>query len=312
MSVEYHTVTANEAGQRIDNFLLKHFKKVPKSVIYRIVRKGEVRVDKKRVKPEHKLVLGEEIRIPPVRTEEQQAEAYAPVVPAALLGVLEKAILLEDEHLIVINKPSGLPVHGGSGVAFGLIEAFRALRPNLPFVELVHRIDRDTSGLILLAKSRPALNALHDMLREGGMDKRYQALVAGQWKGGTRHITLDLKREEGLRQKIQVVEDDDDGKASESIFRPLTSFAKCTLMEATILTGRMHQIRVQLAHLGYPILGDDRYGDFKLNRAYRDVGLKRLFLHAASLEFVFTLSGHKYQLQAPLPMELQHVLRGLE
>ncbi len=309
MSVEYHTVTENEAGQRIDNFLLKHFRKVPKSVIYRIVRKGEVRVDKKRVKPEYKLVAGESIRIPPVRVEEQAEPAAA---PGSLLQALEQSILFEDECLIILNKPAGLPVHGGSGVAFGLIESFRQLRPNLPFVELVHRLDRDTSGVIMLAKSRPVLQELHTKMRDGGIEKRYQALVAGRWKGGLQHITLDLKREEGPRQKIQVVDDGAEGKTSESIFRPQTLFSDCTLMDVTILTGRMHQIRVQLAHLGYPVLGDDRYGDFKLNRVYKTLGLKRLFLHAAHLEFSLALNGQKYQLAAPLPPDLKTLLNNLK
>ena len=308
MSVEYHTVTPNEAGQRIDNFLLRHFKKVPKSVIYRIVRKGEVRVDKKRVKPDYKLRLGESIRIPPVRSEE---EVRTPDAPESLLELLEQAVLLEDDHLIVINKPAGLAVHGGSGSPYGLIEAFRQLRPNLPFVELAHRLDKDTSGLIVLAKSRKVLNSLHKMMRDGGMEKRYRALVAGQWKGGRKHITLDLKREDGPRQKMQVV-DDEEGKTSESIFRPQEFVADCTLMDVTILTGRMHQIRVQLAHLGYPIIGDERYGDFKLNRVYRDLGLKRMFLHAAYLDFMLDVNGQKYQLEAPLPSDLKQLLREMK
>lgn len=307
MSVKYHTVTANEAGQRIDNFLMKQFRQVPKSVIYRIVRKGEVRVDKKRVKPEYKLSLGEEVRIPPVQVEERPPASEA---SEGLLEAIENAVMLEDDHVIVLNKPAGLPVHSGSGVAVGLIEAFRQLRPNLPFVELVHRLDRDTSGVILLAKSRTVLNALHNMLRDGGMEKHYVALVAGQWQGGKKHITLDLKREVNNRQKMQVV-DPEEGKTSESIFRPHTLYQEASLMDVTILTGRMHQIRVQLAHLGYPILGDVRYGDFKLNRMYREQGLKRLFLHAAKLEFLLEFTGKRYQLEAPLPADLKDFLKTL-
>ncbi|MEZ5536225.1 MAG: RluA family pseudouridine synthase [Thiolinea sp.] len=309
MAVSYHTVTEHEAGQRIDNFLLKYFKKVPKSVIYRILRKGEVRVDKKRVKPDRKLALGEEIRIPPVRVEEK-AEATQQAAPQELLDKIESAVLLEDDHLIVLNKPAGLPVHGGSGVKHGLIESFRQLRPNLPFVELVHRLDRDTSGLILLAKSRKVLNSLHAMLRDGGMEKHYQALVAGKWKGGRQHIVTDLERSGGSRQKIQVA--DDDGKTAESIFAPLLITPECSLLDVQILTGRMHQIRVQLAHLGYPIIGDDRYGDFALNREYKKSGLKRLFLHAATLDFMLDLSGQKYQLKAPLPEDLQQILKQVK
>lgn len=307
MAVSYHIVTEHEAGQRIDNFLLKYFKKVPKSVIYRILRKGEVRINKKRVKPERKLDIGDEIRIPPVRVEEKTEPLSAPQV---LLDKIEASVLLEDDHLIVLNKPAGLPVHGGSGVKHGLIESFRQLRPNLPFVELVHRLDRDTSGIILLAKSRKVLNALHTQLRDGGIEKHYRALVAGKWKGGTQHLVTDLERSGGSRQKIQVTEED--GKTAESIFSPLLITPECSLLDVQILTGRMHQIRVQLAHLGYPIIGDDRYGDFTLNREYKKSGLKRLFLHAASLEFMLDLSGQKYQLKAPLPDDLQQLLKQVK
>ena len=308
MGVSFHTVTEHEAGQRIDNFLLKYFKKVPKSVIYRIVRKGEVRIDKKRVKPDRKLVLGEEIRIPPVKVDEvavnQQQKA-----PDALLELIERSILLEDDSLIVLNKPSGLAVHSGSGVKHGLIESFRQLRPNLPFVELVHRLDRDTSGLLLLAKSRKVLNALHDLLRDGGMKKHYKALVAGEWEGGAQHVTMELERGAG-RQKIQVVEHE--AKTSESIFTPDTIMKGCSLMDVQILTGRTHQIRVQLAQMDYPVLGDDRYGDFPLNREYKRLGLKRLFLHAAYLEFMLDMTGHKYRLEAPLPDDLRNTLKVLK
>lgn len=307
MAVSYHIVTEHEAGQRIDNFLLKYLKKVPKSVIYRILRKGEVRINKKRVKPERKLDIGDEIRIPPVRVEEKTEPLSAPQV---LLDKIEASVLLEDDHLIVLNKPAGLPVHGGSGVKHGLIESFRQLRPNLPFVELVHRLDRDTSGIILLAKSRKVLNALHTQLRDGGIEKHYRALVAGKWKGGTQHLVTDLERSGGSRQKIQVTEED--GKSAESVFSPLLITPECSLLDVQILTGRMHQIRVQLAHLGYPIIGDDRYGDFTLNREYKKSGLKRLFLHAASLEFMLDLSGQKYQLKAPLPDDLQQLLKQVK
>lgn len=308
MAVSYHIVTEHEAGQRIDNFLLKFFKKVPKSVIYRILRKGEVRVDKKRVKPDRKLVVGEEIRIPPVRVEEKPQQL---LTPQTLMDEIAASILLEDDHLIVLNKPSGLAVHGGSGVKHGLIESFRQLRPNLPFVELVHRLDRDTSGLILLAKSRNVLNALHELLRSGGMTKHYRALVGGKWQGGTQHLVTDLQRSAGSRQKIEVTEEDE-GKTAESIFSPLLILPNCSLLDVQILTGRMHQIRVQLAHLGYPIIGDDRYGDFTLNRDYKKLGLKRLFLHAATLEFMLATNGQKYSLAAPLPTELNDLINKVK
>lgn len=309
MTVEYHTVTEHEAGQRIDNFLIRHFKHVPKSVVYRIVRKGEVRVDKKRVKPEKKLAIGEVIRIPPVKQEEDLHSADQPAQASqALLDVLENAVLREDEQLIFINKPSGLPVHGGSGYKLGLIEAFRQLRPNLPFVELAHRIDRDTSGIVILAKSRQALTELHGLFRDSKIDKRYLALVAGKWTHGRQHITMTLGKEEGKRQKVQVM---DEGKASETIFAPVKNLRGASLVEAQILTGRMHQIRVQLQNLGHPILGDERYGDFALNRQFRDKGLKRLFLHSASVNFVLFLTGRRYVVEAPLPADLQAVVAGL-
>jgi 23S rRNA pseudouridine955/2504/2580 synthase len=279
--------------------------------VYRILRKGEVRVNKKRVKPEKKLELGEVIRIPPVKQEEDLRPVDQPAVAsAALLDVLEKAMLFEDEQLIFINKPSGLPVHGGSGYKIGLIEAFRQLRENLPYVELAHRIDRDTSGVVILAKSRQALTELHGLFRDGKIDKRYKALVAGRWKHGRQHVTMDLSKEEGTRQKVQVVEEGE-GKVSETIFSSLKNLNGASLLEAQILTGRMHQIRVQLQNLGHPILGDDRYGDFALNRKFREMGLKRLFLHSASVEFTLRATGRRYMIEAPLSDELKDVLLNI-
>ncbi|MEN9501613.1 MAG: hypothetical protein RI964_898 [Pseudomonadota bacterium] len=309
MTVQYHTVTEHEAGQRVDNFLIRHLKQVPKSAIYRILRKGEVRVDKKRVKPEKKLELGEVVRIPPVKLEAELRPADQPAVASdGLLAVLEAAVLREDEQLIFINKPAGLPVHGGSGHKLGLIEAFRQLRPNLPYVELAHRIDRDTSGVVILAKSRQALTELHELFRDGNIDKRYLALVAGKWTHGRKHVTMTLGKEEGSRQKVQVM---DEGKESETIFSPVRNLRGASLVEAQILTGRMHQIRVQLQNLGHPILGDDRYGDFALNREFRPKGLKRLFLHAAHVNLVLHLTGRRYVVEAPLPEELQNVVANL-
>lgn len=309
MAVEYHTVTEQEAGQRVDNFLLRHFRHIPKSVVYRIVRKGEVRVDKKRVQPDKRLEAGETVRIPPVRQEEA-GEGQGRCVPApdSLLETVGQAVMREDEQLIFVNKPAGLPVHSGSGHALGLIEVFRQLRPNLPYVELAHRIDRDTSGVVLLAKSRAALAELHSLFRDGGIDKRYLALVAGRWTLGNKQVKVALAREAGRQQKVQVA---DEGKDSLTYFSPLTTWQSASLLEARILTGRMHQIRVQLQHLGYPVLGDDRYGDFSLNRQFRERGLKRLFLHSASVNFVLDLTGRRYTVAAPLPPELQSVLDGL-
>ncbi|WP_020559922.1 RluA family pseudouridine synthase [Thiofilum flexile] len=313
MTVQYHTVSEHEAGQRIDNFLLRYFKNVPKSVIYRIIRKGEVRVNKGRIKPEHKLALGEVVRIPPVKQDEVPQDTKA-VAAHSLLQQIERAVIFEDEQIIALNKPAGIPVHGGTGHEVGLIEAFRQLRPNLPYVELVHRIDRDTSGVVALAKSREALTQLHALMREGEVDKRYQTLVAGQWQDGVQHITTNLMREHNAVRghKMRVLDDDDEGKEAESIFTPKRIMSQATLMDVKILTGRMHQIRVQLAHLGYPILGDDRYGDFALNRELKALGLKRMFLHANHMEFILRMTGRRYRLEAPLPAELHHVLRELQ
>ena len=272
-----------------------------------------MRVDKGRIKPEHKLVLGEVVRIPPVKQDEIPPETKA-VAPHSLLQQIERAVIFEDEQIIALNKPAGLPVHGGTGHELGLIEAFRQLRPNLPYVELVHRIDRDTSGVVALAKSREALTQVHALMREGGVDKRYQTLVAGQWQDGVQHITTNLMREHNAvsGHKMRVLDDDEDGKEAESIFTPKRVMSQATLMDVKILTGRMHQIRVQLAHLGYPILGDDRYGDFALNRELKVIGLKRMFLHANHMEFILRLTGRRYRLEAPLPAELHHVLRELQ
>lgn len=307
-SVRFHEVTEQEAGQRVDNFLLKTLKPAPKSLIYRILRKGEVRVDKKRVKPERKLAVGEIVRIPPIRLPDKNEPLK---VPQGLLNDIESAVLLEDDNIIAINKPSGLPVHGGSGSPYGLIEAFRQLRPNIPYVELVHRLDKETSGVVLLAKNRKTLNALHELFRqaEHGIEKYYIALVVGKWKGGQQRVNLSLQKASGHRKKMQVHEE---GKHSESIFTPIKHYENATLLKVKILTGRMHQIRTQLAHLGYPIIGDDRYGDFKQNKVFREVGIKRLFLHAEKVKFHLDISGQNYNLEAPLATELQQTLQHLQ
>lgn len=306
--VRYHEVTDAEAGQRIDNFLLKTLKPAPKSLIYRILRKGEVRVDKKRAKPDYKLKIGESVRIPPVKLPEPNEQV---IVPQHVLDSIEQAVLKEDDNIIAINKPSGLPVHGGSGSPYGLIEAFRQLRPHIPFVELVHRLDKETSGVILLAKNRKTLNELHALLRreEGVIEKHYLALVVGCWQGGKKRVSLDLQRESNQRQKVQVQEG---GKYSESIFKPIRVYKNASLMQVQILTGRMHQIRTQLAHLGYPIIGDNRYGDFQQNRQFKQFGIKRLFLHAESVQFRLEFSSQNYTLQADLPSELKQALKQLK
>lgn len=300
--VSFKTITEHHAGQRIDNFLMRELKNVPRSHIYRIIRKGEVRVNKKRVKPPNKLAYGDVVRIPPIHITVIDPE----MASAALLKQLEQAIVLEDEHLIVINKPTGLAVHGGSNIAVGLIEAMRQLRPELPYLELAHRLDRSTSGLVLLAKSRQALQDLHTLFKTGGIDKRYLTLVAGHWQGGEKHIKNELVREQRGWKKVQVKQG---GKLAESVFIPRHYYTDSTLLEVKLLTGRMHQIRTQLAHLRMPVIGDDQYGDFALNRQYKKShGIKRLFLHAYHVRCRLPTLAQDYALEIPLAADLQRAL----
>ena len=315
-SARFVEVTSSHAGQRIDNYLMRELKDVPKSYIYRILRKGEVRVNKKRIKQTYKLLEGDTVRIPPVFLPEKQA---TPTAPESLLKAIEASIILEDEDLILINKPSGMAVHGGSGVRFGLIESFRQLRPNMPFVELVHRLDKETSGIVMLAKNRNTLLELHDLLKEkshgNGIEKYYQTLVKGHWHGGERHIKNNLqRREQGRKQKMRVLEDgSSEGKASESVFTPIKKYPDHTLLKVKLITGRMHQIRTQLAELNHPVLGDSQYGDFALNREVKkQLGLKRLFLHAYHLKFTLASSDKRYDCEIPLADDLQKTLKNLE
>ncbi|HVK53967.1 MAG TPA: RluA family pseudouridine synthase [Burkholderiales bacterium] len=301
-------VIVDESGesQRVDNFLLKHLKGVPKSHIYRILRSGEVRVNSKRVQAEYKLAVGDRVRIPPIRV----AEATVRQVRVPVGKRLAERILFEDDALLVINKPAGLAVHGGSGVSLGAIEQLRAEFPQFRFLELAHRLDRETSGVLLLAKKRSALTGLHAMLRDGGMDKRYLTLVAGQWKNGRQSVKLSLTKyltPEGERR----VSVDDDGQAAHTIFTLNENFKDFSLLEAELKTGRTHQIRVHLAHMGFPIAGDDKYGDFTLNKALPKQGLKRMFLHAHRVTFLHPLSRERTEIMAPLPTELEAFLECL-
>lgn len=304
--VTFHTVTENEAEQRIDNFLLRYFKKVPKSLIYRIVRKGEVRVNKKRIKAEYKLQPGDTIRIPPVKLEERAPQAKA---PDWLLKLVENAVLFEDEHLLVLNKPSGLAVHGGSHSELGLIEILRQRYTDETYLELVHRLDMETSGLLMIAKNRKTLQELHTLLRDAHkVEKHYTALVTGEWKGGRREVTHKLERRQDREQKVQV---SDAGKESTSIFTPIVCFKDATLMDVQIRTGRMHQIRTQAAHLGHPLVGDEKYGNTKRNRYFAEhYDSKRLFLHAARLSF--EIGEKNYAFEAPLPDDLKQVIYQLK
>jgi len=317
-SVRFVVVDQDHVNQRIDNFLMRELKNVPKSYVYRILRKGEVRVNKKRIKPVYKLKDGDSVRIPPVFLPEKKSVNIA---PASLLEELQAAILLEDEDLIFINKPSGLAVHGGSGVRYGLIESFRQLRSDLPFIELVHRLDKETSGIVMLAKNRKTLLELHQMMKQGVFKKHYQTLVKGEWRGGTQKIKNLLQRQSGRQRKVQVIEPSEShgshgkkeaGKESISIFSPIQSYKGFTLMKVELLTGRMHQIRAQLADLDHPVMGDAQYGDFALNREIKkQSGLRRLFLHAYHLEFTLPKSGKYYQCKIPLASDLQKVIKGL-
>lgn len=305
--VRFVTIESDLAGQRIDNFLRTQLKGVPKSMIYRILRKGEVRVNKGRVKPEYKLQADDLIRIPPVRVAE---EKDTPNPKLEKVAELENCILFEDDRILVINKPSGTAVHGGSGLSFGLIEGLRALRPDAKFMELVHRLDRDTSGCILIAKKRSALRHLHAQLREGQMDKRYQALVAGQWPENRFKVKAPLLKNV-LQSGERLVSVNDSGKPSETRYRILTRYEDATLVEASPITGRTHQIRVHCQHAGHPIACDPKYGDSGFDETMKSRGLKRLFLHAASIQFLHPGTEEQIRFQAPLDEQLTNALKQL-
>ena len=306
VSVQMVEITEHHAGQRIDNFLITFLKGVPKSRIYRILRKGEVRVNRGRVKAEYRLQDGDQVRVPPVRV----AEREAPAGPSPRLQqLLEQSIVYEDESLLVIDKPAGLAVHGGSGVSLGLIESLRAARPNQPFLELVHRLDRETSGCLLLAKKRSALRHLQDEMRAGRVLKVYQALACGRWPKGMKRINVPLRKNE-LKSGERIVKVDPEGKPSVTHFAVLQRFDRHTLVEATLETGRTHQIRVHSQFAGCPLAGDDKYGDDECNRQLKALGLKRMFLHAGKLAFT-SPSGTKLKVESPLPDELVSVLKKL-
>jgi 23S rRNA pseudouridine955/2504/2580 synthase len=304
---EYLRVDGELAGQRIDNFLLARVKGVPRSHLYRVLRRGEVRVNKGRVRPSYRLQEGDLVRIPPLRTGEEPPQAQP---SRGELARLEQAILYEDERLIAIDKPAGLAVHGGSGLSHGVIEAMRRLRPDLTDLELVHRLDRETSGCLLLAKRRSALRSLHAALRASEVDKRYLALLVGRLP--RREVAVDAPlRKNLLRGGERVVRvDPAEGKPARTVFRRLRQIGDLTLVEAQLLTGRTHQIRVHAAHLGTPIAGDEKYGDAAANRTLRAEGLKRLFLHAAAL--TVPREGKPLRIEAPLPAELAAVLASLD
>jgi 23S rRNA pseudouridine955/2504/2580 synthase len=282
-------------AQRIDNFLLRHLKGVPKSHVYRVLRSGEVRVNSGRVKPEYRLQAGDRVRLPPMRTAE-------PARPAA--KAVSFPIVHEDAALLVVDKPSGIAVHGGSGVSFGVIESLRASRPQAKMLELAHRLDRDTSGLLIVAKKRSALVELHRMLRDGEIDKEYLTIVKGHWAGRARELRESLHKYVDARGERRVAVHES-GMQAVTRVKPLKTSSEFSLLEVRLLTGRTHQIRVHLAHAGHPVLGDDKYGDFELNHRLEKAGVRRLFLHASRLSFAHPSTGEKMALQAPLPVEMK-------
>lgn len=302
-SVTWLEVGDEAEGQRIDNFLLNIAKGVPKSHVYRILRSGEVRVNKGRVAVEYRLKVGDVLRIPPIRIAQAPDQS---LVPAREFGVV-----YEDDAMIIVSKPAGVAVHGGSGVSFGVIEQLRRARPEARLLELAHRLDRETSGLLIVAKKRSALTRLHDQFREGVIAKRYLALVKGVWHNPLQHVRAPLLKyltPEGERR----VSVSPEGKESHSIVRLEKQWRDFSLVEIELKTGRTHQIRVHLAHLGYPILGDDKYGDFALNKTLQKTGLKRMFLHAAQLNFPHPLTGSPIALKLEIPNELQQFVDQLD
>lgn len=304
--VQFIDISDDIAGQRIDNFLRNRLKNVPKSMIYRVLRKGEVRVNKKRIKPEYKLQAGDVIRVPPIKIPET-AQAEAPSTKLNRVAELEKCVIYEDDHMLVLNKPSGTAVHGGSGLHFGAIEAMRALRPDARFLELVHRIDRDTSGILLIAKKRSALRHLQAQFREKTVQKYYFALTMGNWKPSMKKVTAPL-----LKNEVNsIVRVNPDGKPSETRFKVLEPFDQATLVQASPITGRTHQIRVHAQYVGHPLAWDDRYGDPRFDAYTKQFGLNRLFLHAANIKFTHPGSGEMMDISAPMDKQLEKTLEGL-
>lgn len=304
-SVRYVRVGAEAAGQRVDNFLLRELKGVPRSHVYRLLRTGQVRVNGGRVKPHRKLVQGEELRVPPWKGSEKAA-ALPPTdnFKSRVAG----AIFYEDARLIALNKPPGMAVHGGTNVPHGVIEMLRAIRPNAPYLELAHRLDRATSGCLIVAKDRETLKRLHEALRDGRVSKRYLALLCGAWEGGAREVDLPVGRSQRGGERMMEVASD--GKASMTRFTPVRRFRDYVLADVDIATGRTHQIRVHAAAIAHPVAGDRKYGDAKANRELRQLGLKRMFLHAARFEM--ELDGQTLSLEAAVSGDLLEVLRKME
>lgn len=307
-AVKMLTISEDEAGQRIDNYLIANLKGVPKSLVYRILRKGEVRVNKGRVKPEYKLQLDDVVRVPPVRVS---SKAQVPIsTKLNKVSQLEQQILFEDDCLLILNKPSGIAVHGGSGLSFGVIEALRSLRPEARFLELVHRLDRDTSGILLVAKKRSALRSLHEQLRQKTVQKDYLALVRGQWQSHCKVVKAPLLKNE-LSSGERIVRVSEQGKPSETLFSIEERYHNATLVKASPITGRTHQIRVHSQYAGHPIALDDKYGDTQFDQQITALGLNRLFLHAFSIRFEHPKTGEILRVNAPLQQEMKAILKKL-
>jgi 23S rRNA pseudouridine955/2504/2580 synthase len=307
--VRHVEVTEDQAGVRLDNFLTKLLAGVPRSRVFRIVRRGEVRVNGKRASPESRLQAGDKVRVPPINLPSPDAPPPVARVPRTLVESVSDAIITENDRLIVINKPAGIAVHGGSGVSFGIIEALRAARPE-ETLELVHRLDRDTSGCLLVARKPAALRVLHAMMREGEMEKGYLALVKGQWDLGKKRIDVPLNTElrVGGERTVRVQAG---GKTAVSTFKPVQFFRnRASVVEVDLDTGRTHQIRVHAAHVGHPVAGDDKYGDKDFNAHMREEGLTRMFLHSHRISFDWP-NGGDFSASAPLPADLAAVLDAL-
>ena len=300
-SVQFIEITNSNAGQRLDNFLLSLEKGVPKSRIYRALRKGEVRVNKGRKKQTYKLQLGDTVRIPPLHVTEK---TISNTVSDFLRQQLTESILHEDDDLLILNKPSGLAVHAGSGIDQGIIEALRIIRSELPFLELVHRLDRDTSGCLLLAKSRAALLNLQQQMIEHDINKRYLTLLRGNWGNDQKKVIAPLLKNT-VSAGERMVQVNDDGKYAETLFIPLQQFPDAQLTEVVLFTGRTHQIRVHAKHIGHPLAGDDKYGQRAFNKQMKKAGLKRLFLHAWKLGITHPATNEALQIEAPIPLPLQ-------
>lgn len=305
--VQWIEVTEENSGQRLDNFLLARLKGVPKSRIYRIIRKGEVRINKGRCQAKQRLVTGDIVRIPPVRVAQREKDYF---VPPKLAKLLLQNILFEDESMLIINKPSGFAVHGGTGINTGIIEALRSIRPEAKFLELVHRLDKDTSGCLIMAKKRSSLTYLHELFRTDQVHKTYLALLSGHWQRKKMWVTAPLQKnvQKGGERMVVVSRT---GKAAETLFRRLQKFEHATLVEASPKTGRTHQIRVHAAWMEHPIVGDDRYGDMQVNSFFKSKGYKRLLLHAEKLEMKHPETEQVISITAPLPDDFNNLLNNL-